>query len=48
MIRCRTIGNIPNDLRAEYYDLRSAAELIITEDTPPLPIGSGMAEYLGY
>ncbi len=42
MTRSRAIGNIPNDLMAEYYGQRSGAGLIITEGTAPLP------EALGY
>jgi len=33
MTRCRAIGNVPNDLIAEYYKQRSGAGLIITEGT---------------
>ena len=39
MTRCRAIGNIPNDLMAEYYVQRSKAGLIITEGTSPSPNG---------
>ena len=31
MTRCRAIGNVPNELMAEYYKQRSGAGLIITE-----------------
>jgi len=33
MTRCRAIGNLPNELMAEYYKQRSGAGLIITEGT---------------
>jgi N-ethylmaleimide reductase len=35
MTRCRAIGNVPNELMAEYYKQRSGAGLIITEGTSP-------------
>jgi N-ethylmaleimide reductase len=41
MTRSRAIGNIPNDLMAEYYEQRSGAGLIITEGTSPSPQGLG-------
>ena len=41
MTRCRAIGNVPNDLMAEYYGQRSGAGLIITEGTSPSPNGLG-------
>jgi N-ethylmaleimide reductase len=41
MTRCRAIGNIPNDLMAEYYAQRAGAGLIITEATSPSPEGLG-------
>ncbi|MBC7389874.1 MAG: alkene reductase, partial [Opitutaceae bacterium] len=37
MTRSRAIGNIPDDLIAEYYAQRSDAGLIITEGTSPSP-----------
>lgn len=43
MTRCRAIGNVPNDLIAEYYKQRSGAGLIITEGTSPSPNGLGYA-----
>jgi N-ethylmaleimide reductase len=43
MTRCRAIGNMPNELMAEYYKQRSAAGLIITEGTAPSPNGLGYA-----
>src|SRR6187402_2505377 len=47
MTRCRAIGNIPNDLIAEYYGQRSASGLIITEGTSPSPNGLGYARIPG-
>ena len=47
MTRCRAIGNIPNDLMAEYYEQRSQAGLIITEGTAPSANGLGYARIPG-
>jgi N-ethylmaleimide reductase len=47
MTRCRAIGNVPNDLIAEYYKQRSEAGLIITEGTSPSPNGLGYARIPG-
>jgi N-ethylmaleimide reductase len=47
MTRSRAIGNIPNDLMAEYYGQRSSAGLIITEGTAPSPNGLGYARIPG-
>jgi len=47
MTRCRAIGNVPNDLIAEYYGQRVAAGLIITEGTSPSPNGLGYARIPG-
>jgi len=47
MTRCRAIGNIPNDLMAEYYRQRSGAGLIVTEGTSPSPNGLGYARIPG-
>jgi N-ethylmaleimide reductase len=47
MTRCRAIGNVPNDLIAEYYRQRSGAGLIITEGTSPSPNGLGYARIPG-
>lgn len=47
MTRSRAIGNIPNDLIAEYYAQRSGAGLIITEGTSPSPNGLGYARIPG-
>ncbi len=41
MTRSRAIGNVPNDLMAEYYGQRASAGLIITEGTAPSPNGLG-------
>lgn len=47
MTRCRAIGNVPNELMAEYYKQRSNAGLIITEGTSPSPNGLGYARIPG-
>jgi len=47
MTRCRAIGNIPNQLMAEYYKQRAGAGLIITEGTSPSPNGLGYARIPG-
>lgn len=47
MTRSRAIGNIPNELMAEYYKQRSSAGLIITEGTSPSPNGLGYARIPG-
>ena len=41
MTRNRAIGNVPNELMAEYYGQRAGAGLIITEGTSPSPNGLG-------
>ncbi len=41
MTRNRAIGNVPNELMAEYYAQRACAGLIITEGTSPSPNGLG-------
>ena len=41
MTRSRAIGNVPNELMAEYYAQRAEAGLIITEGTSPSPNGLG-------
>lgn len=41
MTRNRAIGNIPNELMAEYYAQRGSAGLIITEGTSTSPNGLG-------
>jgi len=47
MTRCRSIGNIPNELMAEYYGQRAGAGLIVTEGTSPSPNGLGYARIPG-
>jgi len=47
MTRSRAIGNIPNQLMAEYYQQRAAAGLIITEGTSPSPNGLGYSRIPG-
>src|SRR5512133_1357088 len=47
MTRGRAIGNVPNDLMAEYYGQRSGAGLIVTEGTSPSPNGLGYARIPG-
>jgi N-ethylmaleimide reductase len=47
MTRSRAIGNIPNQLMAEYYEQRSDAGLIITEGTSPSPNGLGYSRIPG-
>src|SRR5476651_799427 len=47
MTRCRAIGNIPNDLMAEYYGQRAGAGLIVTEGVSPSPNGLGYARIPG-
>src|SRR5665213_2227489 len=47
MTRCRAIGNVPNELMAEYYSQRAGAGLIITEGTSPSPNGLGYARIPG-
>lgn len=41
LTRSRAIGNIPNELIAEYYGQRASAGLIVTEGTSPSPNGLG-------
>jgi N-ethylmaleimide reductase len=47
LTRSRAIGNVPNDLMAEYYSQRATAGLIITEGTSPSPNGLGYARIPG-
>lgn len=47
MTRSRSIGNIPNDLVATYYQQRAGAGLIITEGVSPSPNGVGYARIPG-
>jgi N-ethylmaleimide reductase len=41
LTRSRAIGNVPNELMAQYYAQRASAGLIITEGTSPSPNGLG-------
>jgi len=47
MTRSRAIGNVPNNLIAEYYEQRASAGLIITEGVSPSPNGLGYARIPG-
>lgn len=47
LTRSRAIGNIPNELMAEYYGQRSGAGLIITEGTSPSANGLGYSRIPG-
>ncbi len=47
MTRNRAIGNVPNDLIAEYYGQRGTAGLIVTEGISPSPNGFGYARIPG-
>jgi len=47
MTRSRALGNVPNDLMAEYYGQRAGAGLIITEGTAPSPNGLGYSRIPG-
>src|ERR1700735_2740265 len=47
LTRSRAIGNVPNDLMAEYYAQRATAGMIITEGTSPSPNGLGYARIPG-
>jgi N-ethylmaleimide reductase len=47
MTRSRALGNIPNDLMAEYYGQRAGAGLIVTEGTSPSPNGLGYSRIPG-
>jgi N-ethylmaleimide reductase len=47
MTRSRAIGNVPNDLMAEYYGQRSSAGLIVTEGTAPSPNALGYSRIPG-
>ncbi|MEL6588663.1 MAG: alkene reductase, partial [Bacteroidota bacterium] len=41
LTRTRALGNVPNELMAQYYGQRATAGLIITEGTSPSPNGLG-------
>ncbi len=47
MTRSRAIGNVPNELMAEYYSQRASAGLIITECVAPSPSGLGYSRIPG-
>ncbi|GAB3304730.1 alkene reductase [Hymenobacter humi] len=47
MTRSRALGNVPNELMAEYYRQRATAGLIITEGTSPAANGLGYARIPG-
>ena len=47
MTRSRALGNVPNELMAEYYRQRVSAGLIITEGTSPSADGLGYARIPG-
>jgi N-ethylmaleimide reductase len=47
LTRCRAIGNVPNELMAQYYGERASVGLIITEGTSPSPNGLGYARIPG-
>ncbi len=47
MTRSRAIGNVPNELMAEYYAQRASAGLTITEGISPSPNGLGYSRIPG-
>ncbi|WP_051718593.1 alkene reductase [Hymenobacter sp. IS2118] len=47
MTRSRALGNVPNELMAEYYRQRATAGLIISEGTSPSADGLGYARIPG-
>jgi N-ethylmaleimide reductase len=47
LTRSRAIGNIPNDLMAQYYAQRASVGLVIAEGTSPSPNGLGYARIPG-
>lgn len=47
MTRSRSLGNVPGDLVATYYEQRAEAGLIVTEGTSPSPNGLGYARIPG-
>ncbi|MDX2000822.1 MAG: alkene reductase [Chitinophagales bacterium] len=47
MTRSRAIGNVPNDLMADFYAARASAGLLITEGTSPSKNGLGYARIPG-
>ncbi|TGK81752.1 alkene reductase [Leptospira noumeaensis] len=47
MTRARSLGNVPGDIVATYYEQRAEAGLIVTEGTSPSPNGLGYARIPG-
>jgi N-ethylmaleimide reductase len=47
MTRSRAVGNVPNELMAQYYGQRASVGLILTEGTSPSPNGLGYARIPG-
>ncbi len=47
MTRSRALGNVPNEMMAEYYRQRATAGLIVTEGTAPAAEGLGYARIPG-
>jgi N-ethylmaleimide reductase len=47
MTRSRALGNVPNEMMAEYYRQRATAGLIISEGTSPAPEGLGYSRIPG-
>jgi N-ethylmaleimide reductase len=47
MTRNRSLGNVPGELVATYYQQRAGAGLIVTEGTAPDPDGLGYARIPG-
>lgn len=47
MTRSRSLGNVPNNLMAQYYVQRAEAGLIVTEGTSPSPNGLGYSRIPG-
>jgi N-ethylmaleimide reductase len=47
MTRNRAIGNVPNELMAQYYAQHASAGLVVTEGTSPSPNGLGYARIPG-
>lgn len=47
MTRSRALGNLPNEMMAEYYAQRASAGLIVTEGTSPSPEGLGYSRIPG-
>lgn len=47
LTRCRALGNVPNQIMADYYSQRATAGLLITEGTSPAVDGLGYARIPG-